>query len=373
MAIFAGPSLDAPAIHRAWEEVDADLTVLPPIEQGDILRLGDLPDVIGIVDGAFFHAPAVLHREILFALERGAYVLGAASLGALRAAELDAFGMEGIGEIYRLYRSGRIDGDDEVAVAHAPASEGYRSLTESLVSIRHNLRRAQRWQVIADRTAASLVRGMKRLHFTQRTAEALLAATPIDERPALARFLEQEAIDLKRHDALLLVQTVTARLRGTRTWPDRVPVRVNQTSHFWRHRRAYEGRAVGDLHLTDDLVLGFQRLLSPSFRALYRTVARRCLAVDEAAHRGLVVAEDATLLARFAADRGSDPTRRSRRGWASMGWRGTTWRCCSASATWKGRCWLATPNSIPARRRRLRCTVRSGEMWRSDTASRNFG
>ena len=42
--------------------------------------------------GAFASVPAVRHKEILWALSEGIPVIGAASIGALRAAELTAFG-----------------------------------------------------------------------------------------------------------------------------------------------------------------------------------------------------------------------------------------------------------------------------------------
>jgi hypothetical protein len=305
VCLFVGPSLAAAEIETAFRSIDAEVTVLPPVQQGDILRLAEpLPDVIGIIDGLFFHVPSVLHREILFALERGARVLGAASTGALRAAELDAFGMEGVGEIYRLYRDGAIDADDEVAVLHAGQPEGYRPLTEALISVRHNLRRARAHQVISSRSAAAVLVAMKRLHFSQRTWAAALAATPQDERAALAGFLERDAVDPKQQDALLLVRTIVDRLRGAAPWPARALVRVNQTSLFHYYRREYEGREVAGSHLPDALVLAFERLLAPSFLALYRQASRRCLAIDEARHRGLVADDSAALVARFRRARG---------------------------------------------------------------------
>ena len=45
----------------------------------------------------------------------GTQVFGAASMGALRAAELAPFGMIGVGAIFAAYRDGRLTGDDEVA------------------------------------------------------------------------------------------------------------------------------------------------------------------------------------------------------------------------------------------------------------------
>jgi hypothetical protein len=45
----------------------------------------------------FDSTPAVLHKEILWAMDRGVGVSGAASMGALRAAELHWYGMVGVG------------------------------------------------------------------------------------------------------------------------------------------------------------------------------------------------------------------------------------------------------------------------------------
>src|SRR4051794_18593554 len=98
VCLFVGPSLPAAEIRARFAAVDADLWLLPPAQRGDVLRLlTSRPDVVGILDGYFFHVPSLLHREIILALEQGARVLGAASLGALRAAELDTYGMEGVG------------------------------------------------------------------------------------------------------------------------------------------------------------------------------------------------------------------------------------------------------------------------------------
>jgi len=316
VCLFAGPSLSAADVQAAFDHVEAEVTVLPPIEQGDILRLVErLPDVIGIIDGQFFHAPAVLHREILFALERGVRILGAASIGALRAAELDGFGMEGIGEIYRWYRAGTIDSDDEVAVLHATAADAFRPLTEALVTIRHNLGRARRRGVISRRATVAALSTMRRLHFTRRTYAALFDAVPLGERDALVRFVEREAVDLKRQDARLLVRTIARRIAGAATWPRRVRVRLNQTSLFHQYRREYVGRQIDGCHVPDDLALKLARLLSPSFPRFYARVSRRCLVLDEAAERSLMPAAEAKLVGRFCRER------RIRPGAALESWR----------------------------------------------------
>ena len=98
IVVFLGPSLPLAA---ARSELDA--VYRGPVAQGDVYRAvtgGDAPEAIGIVDGQFDHVPAVWHKEILWAMDQGIHVYGSASMGALRAAELHAFGMEGVGTIF---------------------------------------------------------------------------------------------------------------------------------------------------------------------------------------------------------------------------------------------------------------------------------
>src|SRR5512132_542369 len=110
--IFTGPTL-APAEARAV----LGATYLPPAAQGDVLRAAlRRPHAIGIIDGYFERVPAVWHKEILWAMAQGIHVFGSSSMGALRAAELHAFGMIGIGAIFEAYRDGELEDDDEVAV-----------------------------------------------------------------------------------------------------------------------------------------------------------------------------------------------------------------------------------------------------------------
>src|SRR5215470_18896878 len=115
--VFVGPTLPPVEIAAVLDAV-----CLPPVAQGDVYRLvGARPRAIGIIDGYFDGVPAVWHKEILWALTQGIHVFGSASMGALRAAELHPFGMQGVGSIFEAYRSGELEDDDEVAVLHGPA------------------------------------------------------------------------------------------------------------------------------------------------------------------------------------------------------------------------------------------------------------
>jgi hypothetical protein len=152
--IFLGPTLAASEVRLAGAEVR------PPAAVGDILALALArrpPARIALIDGYFERMAAVWHKEILLALERGIAVYGAASMGALRAAELAPFGMIGIGAIYEAFARGELTRDDEVAVAHLPVSQGYRAVSTALVDVRHGLDLAVRARAITATTRRRLI------------------------------------------------------------------------------------------------------------------------------------------------------------------------------------------------------------------------
>ncbi len=154
-----------------------------------------------LVDGYYFTVPAVTHKELLYALDAGARVIGAASLGALRAVELEPFGMTGVGEVFARYRSGEIDGDDEVALLHAPAENGYRPLTVALVEVRHALDRLELdgRRLIAELKAVSFLD-----RFPDRIAE--LARRHLGEEAAAALGRLLRAGGVKEADARLALE-----------------------------------------------------------------------------------------------------------------------------------------------------------------------
>ena len=96
--VFLGPSLPRSEADRI---LASDLR--PPVKRGDLPALDDEVDVIGIIDGVFMGEAAVGHREIIDKLKSGVKVYGSSSMGALRAAELQDFGMIGVGTIFDQY------------------------------------------------------------------------------------------------------------------------------------------------------------------------------------------------------------------------------------------------------------------------------
>jgi hypothetical protein len=156
-----------------------------------------------LIDGLMETRMPPLHKEILTLMADGFRVIGAASMGALRAAELAPLGMMGAGQIFAAYRQGRIVADDEVAVLHAPAELGWRPLTEAMVDIRATLSAAARARVISVTTARSLRQAAISDNFRHRSWQRLLDTPDLEaiERRRLLRWLPSGRVALKQADA----------------------------------------------------------------------------------------------------------------------------------------------------------------------------
>ena len=77
---------------------------------GDVYALmKSQPRVIGIIAGVFEQVPSVWRKEILYAMSQGMRVYGSSSMGALRAAKLRSFGMQGVGRIFEDFRDGVLE------------------------------------------------------------------------------------------------------------------------------------------------------------------------------------------------------------------------------------------------------------------------
>ncbi|WP_436763133.1 TfuA-like protein [Streptosporangium sp. V21-05] len=169
------------------------------------LVAADRPRVIAIIDGVYERVPAVWHKEILWALREGVVMAGAASMGALRAAELTPYGMIGAGEVYRALMSGELTDDDEVAVAHLGPEEGYRPVSEAMVNIRATMRAALSAGVIDAAAAEEVIGTAKKTHYPDRRWPALTA-----RHPGLRRWLPEGRRDVKADDARHLLTLLAA-------------------------------------------------------------------------------------------------------------------------------------------------------------------
>jgi hypothetical protein len=198
---FAGPSL-TPADRAAHPEVEWR----PPAEAGDVLRLaaeGGAGRILCLIDGYFDHRPAVRHKELLLLLANGTPIYGAASIGALRAAEMGRFGLVGIGAIFAAYARGTLTGDDEVALVHAGAERGWRPLSVPLVDVRATLCAARRARIVDARDARAMLRAAGAVHYIDRQwPDAFRAIADPGRRAAFEAWLRTGAVSQKRIDAL---------------------------------------------------------------------------------------------------------------------------------------------------------------------------
>lgn len=208
IVIFLGPSLP---LAEAKEILDA--IYLPPAKQSDLISAVTTyrPDVIGLIDGVFLTYPSVWHKEILYAIEQGVAVYGASSMGALRAAETEAFGMIGVGEIYQMYASGELLDDDEVALVHAPEDTGYCPLSEPMVNVRATFNRAKNEGIIDESLYEQLTAIAKSIYFAERTFPSIFRKAAAGISPnidKIAQFVKENYVNLKRQDAVLLLETL---------------------------------------------------------------------------------------------------------------------------------------------------------------------
>jgi hypothetical protein len=232
VVVFTGPTLG----HDDARAVLPQATLLGPAECGDLYLVAKRrPGAIALIDGYFDHRLSVWHKEILWALERGVAVFGAASMGALRAAELDEFGMVGVGEVYESFRRGELEDDDEVAVLHEPVDRGYRVRSDAMVNLRATLRAAVADGALEPALEARLVFESKRLFYADRSFRGVLAqarAFGTDQHERLLRWFEKRGVvDQKRKDALALLERL-ARGEGVARPPPRTPFRLERTNYW---------------------------------------------------------------------------------------------------------------------------------------------
>ncbi len=284
--IFAGPTL-----AQSQLVLPDNVFLLPPAAQGDVYQAArQKPDAIGIVDGYFEGQASVWHKEILWAMDNGIHVFGSASMGALRAAELHVFGMQGVGKIFEAYRDGEFEDDDEVAVLHAPADAGFLTLSEPMVNIRATLEQAKKQGVIDAGTFGHLEHLAKKTFYQERRWPDLLtqaeqkgiAANTITE---FKEWLPDHRVDQKEIDASLMIKAMEECLDQDRTpvpanyyfewtemWDEVVKNAVAPSNH---HIRTED-------EVTSEIILDEVRLEMGAFDPFYRLALLRRLASDAA-------------------------------------------------------------------------------------------
>ena len=167
--VFSGPSIAEAEVHSlAPAAIHA-----PPIKRGDLAVVDDY-DVIVILDGEFGQNMSVSPKEILAVLEKGKAVIGASSMGALRATELDRSGMVGVGWVYDYFRRSRVRRDADVALVYSPFD--FKPMTVPMVDLEYWMERTSAAGLIADRERARLLKAARTIFFADRTMDRLMSS-----------------------------------------------------------------------------------------------------------------------------------------------------------------------------------------------------
>jgi hypothetical protein len=205
ICVFVGPT-------RLQKKVTDRAHIFAPAALGSVFRAVEAGyKLICLIDGYFGNIPSVWHKEILFALKKGVTVCGSSSMGALRAAELHAFGMVGFGWVYQAFRLGVLQDDDEVCVLHAVEELNFDALSEAMVNIRYSLRRMTNRGLIRRGSEIRIASSLKELHFSKRNLPAVRSAFEHefgDQGAAKFDLYESSKVDIKSMDADLMLNAV---------------------------------------------------------------------------------------------------------------------------------------------------------------------
>ncbi len=206
--IYTGTSIS----HQDAKKI-LDAEYRPPVRRHDITRLmKSRPEIIGIIDGVFFDSAAVAHREIIEALKNGVVVVGGASMGALRAYELETYGMIGVGRIYEMYRNGTLESDDEVAVTFN--AETMEPLSIPLVNIRMTIKALESMGILTYDTSATILDIARRMFYPDRNYMNILSECVKKgtvEGSEIERLLDlfmKYEVDVKREDAVRVLEQI---------------------------------------------------------------------------------------------------------------------------------------------------------------------
>ena len=207
--VYLGPTLSR---EEATKILDADYR--DPAKKGDFLMLSrdsDEKKYVGFVDGVFLHDYPPSPIEVYhLATRKNIELIGASSLGALRAVELEKFGMKGIGKIFQLYKNGIINADDEVAVTFVRENNILQS--EAMIDIRFNLFLAYKKGIITNQTKKRIAKIAKNVYFPFRNYEDIIKMTSqqfpsiYNELESFRSYILKNRDSLKARDAIKLLK-----------------------------------------------------------------------------------------------------------------------------------------------------------------------
>lgn len=206
--IFAGPTISRQEIGQYL-----DALVLPPSAQGDILTSLERyrPQAIGIIDTAFPRSAWV--SEVHYALRSGVAVYGAGAQGALRAVELQDYGMKGYGKVFHDFATGQQTNDAAVLCRYTEQDGMFARTSETLVNAQASLSAALNAGILDDTTFRRLSHKAQELYWQERTWEQILLPelfAGIEAYEEGRAWLKAHAVNIQKQDAIELLQALAS-------------------------------------------------------------------------------------------------------------------------------------------------------------------
>lgn len=292
--IYVGPSVSPEQARK----IVPDAIIREPAQQSDIISdICELePSHLLLIDGSFMQNLSVWIKELVYALlypSLEGRVYGAASMGALRAADLSPWGMIGYGRIFSWYDEGITADDSEVSVAYSVLPSGaYRSVTVPLTDIRATLEDRKE----LPGTKEDLWLAAKQIHWTLRDEGSLSKAWKISV-DALRKLLVRQ----KKADALGLLKN----FRHLRSKSDIQPLNAKNLNplffaQFERDRRFPKTK------IRQHEMVAHMALSNPEARSIFRDAETRSalLFLADTIGVGFTIEEYNETKGRFLAEKG---------------------------------------------------------------------
>lgn len=210
--IYSGLSLSKEQI----KQILPTAFLCPPVRRGDILK--DIKDgihVIGIIDGEFAQSLAVSPSEIGDGLRCGVRFFGSSSMGAMRAVELEDFGMVGVGKIFEKIKKEKYFNDDWLGQIFY---EGSHVVSMPYMDFFFSAEDLVKAKMISKKDATFLCKEYEKLHFSERNFSALKSSIKKQNLNCqsnivdMAEMIMQNKFRAKTEDGILLLRTIRREL-----------------------------------------------------------------------------------------------------------------------------------------------------------------
>jgi hypothetical protein len=162
--------------------------------------------IVGILDGEYVNGLSVSPTEIMDALRCGLKVYGAAGIGALRAAELNAFGMKGCGRIYEYIKSSNYFADDHIGQNYWNAEISTDAVP--FLDIKLSLDELVSQKKVTPKESKKILGHYQDLHFSRRSISILKKNLGSSFDSKRLNSILTQLKNVRFHDGLQMVQKI---------------------------------------------------------------------------------------------------------------------------------------------------------------------